>query len=96
MPSRTQTVGKSRARSRRESHAIPAGISTLRVHVTFEHDPTTITADAIKDRLDDLLTREFNDVEDWNVRWVSELSLMPLFGAAKRTRVSRRPHRRRL
>ena len=58
-------------------------MTAIRVNLTIEFDETTITADAIKDRLDDLLVQEFSDVTDWHTRWVSDLSQSPLFGAAQ-------------
>ena len=63
-----------------------AVMTTIRVNLTIEFDETTITADAIKDRLDDVLVRELSDVTDWNARWVSALGHSSLFGARRQWR----------
>jgi len=58
-------------------------MKTIRTHLTFTFDETKVTEQDIKDRLDVVLTDEFDDVDDVDTRWVSELSDAPLFGAAK-------------
>jgi len=57
---------------------------TIRCHLTVEFDPATVNESAVKARVDEALTNMLYGVDDWNVRWVSELSEQPLFGAATR------------
>src|SRR5262245_18720260 len=56
--------------------------SVVRTNLTFWFDPTKISREDLVDRLDAVLVEQFHDVEDWNARWVSDLSQSPLFGAA--------------
>lgn len=43
---------------------------------------TKVSEQSIKDRLDDILTQEFEDAIDVDTRWVTRFSDSPLFGAA--------------
>jgi len=59
---------------------------SIRVTLTFDFDKSKISADTIKNRLDDLLCREFNDVDDWNARWVARPEDAPILGTGARWR----------
>ena len=61
-------------------------MKTIRTTLTFTFDESQVSEDTIKDRLDTLLVEAFDDVADWNARWVANLSDAPFFGAGKKLR----------
>jgi hypothetical protein len=56
---------------------------TIRTTLTFTFDDARVSAQGIKDRLDDILCDEFGDGIDVHTRWVARLEDAPLFGAAR-------------
>ena len=77
---------------RRQPKRGSRNVKAIRANVTFEFDERKVREADIQDRLDSLLCDEFvRDVavEDFNVRWVSNVADSPLFGAARMSHATR-------